>query len=425
MARAPKKPPGVGHNGGLPDHGDIRTAAAMEMIYEQKEKDLRHEKKLARSRLVEGKGLLQDDMKFLKGLRDKSATEMIEIFKRQWHTVGAFYPEAHEQMDLFSKKSEAPVRAAYYTMGLLQGLQGKDLEIPPMVVGDDQQQVIAGHNEGRDRHAAAQAGILGQALENAAAGHVTDGKTGAPILDKTAADFAKDQAAAGDDDPLVVAGERYPTVRQANAARKRLEQQAGGAPAASDAPLPWADFPEDNTAWSDEQKDVFCRWFDAQPVDGAPLVINHPGAQAEFKRLRDASKPVEPAAPPASPPPPPAVEAAAAPKRVVPIPDYQEWDEDWLKWTGPQAMEFRRYFESKPVDFVPAITHEGAVAMWRELVAERDNRASGGGDDGEWDAAAPQRQQADLPDPAETEAAARKLADSGFVPPKGRSRAKA
>lgn len=414
MARAPKKTPGLGHNGGLPDHGDIRTAAAMEMIYEDKEKALREEKKRARLRLVEGKGLLQDDMKFLKGLREKSATEVIDIFKRQWHSVGAFYPEAHEQMDLFTKKSDAPTRAAHFTMGLLAGLQGKELVIPPMIVGDDQQQMIAGHNEGRERHAAAQAGILGQALENAANGKVTDGKTGAPILDKTAADFSKDQAASGGDDPLVVNGEKYPTVRQANAARKRLEQQGGGAPADQqdsgriNAPF-WDAWHNDNTLWDDEKKDTFCKWFDAQPEGDAPIVIEHPGAQAEFKRLRDASKPEEPAAP--EPP-------VTAPKRVVPRPDFHAWDEDWLKWTGPQAMEFRRWFESHEPGYVPAITHEGAVAFWRELVAEVENRASGGDDDEKWDAAAPQRQAADLPNQEEVDAAAAKLAGSGFVPPK-------
>lgn len=412
MTKRPiKKPPGVGHNS-LPDHGDIRTAAAMEMIYEDKEKALREEKKRARSRLVEGKGLLADDMKFLKGLRDKSATEVIDVFKRQWHTVGAFYPEAHDQMDLFTKKSDAPTRAAYFTMGLLVGLQGKDLVIPPMVVGDDMQQMIAGHGEGRERHASALAGILGEALQNAADGKVTDGKTGEAIEpasavgDKAAEDFAVDTGS----DPLVVNGERYPNMRQANAARKRAGLQPDDAPAAgagegdsAPAPAPseadtatgnfWDAWAHDSNLWSDEQKDTFCKWFDGLAPDSVTN-IEHPGAVAEYKRLRDAVNEKE-------------FEAASPkPKRVLPRPVWDDWGDDWTSWTGPQDMEFRRWFESLALDHVPAITHEGAVGFFNALREEQKNRAEAGAD------------EPTPPDEATVAAGAKALQESGFVPAK-------
>lgn len=450
MAKSPK--PGIGHNS-LPEHKDIQSALAMEMIFEEQTKSLNEKRKRARLRMVEGKGITQDDLKFLKQMKDKTPSEIIDLFKRQWHNVGAIYRDAFEQMDLFSKKSDAPTRAAYFTMGLMVGLQGKDLEIPPAVVGDDRQLMIDGHNEGRQRRKDAEAGILGEALDPKNAGKVTDGTAGA-VGKKAAEDFAKDNGG----NPLVVDGVTYPNMRQANAARRRSGQQPAATPP-SEGDLPrWTEYPLDSMAWTDEQKDVFCKWFDAQPLDTktpADMLaeIEHPGARAEFTRLMELNADIPPeeektgflhdtdtkvlgddvqpplieeeiVAPPAQPV-----------KKSLARPDFHSWDEDWEKWTGSQDMEFRRWFESLPADTTPAITHPGAVAMFNMLKEERDNRELAGGDEGfemsedelAAQAARPSRQAAETPDPREVDEAARKLQDSGFTdsPAKGRRKAKA
>lgn len=435
MARAPKTPK-IGHNGGLPDHADLRAAAAMEMIFEEQEKELREKKKRARLRLVEGKGIQQDDMKFLKSLRDKAGSEVIDLFRRQWHSVGAFYPDAHDQMDLFTKKSDAPTRAAYFTMGLVAGLQGKDLDVPAAIVGDDRQQMIAGHNEGRERRANAW-----KEMAEAEGGTVVDGTgtkpskgaaAAAAVNDQAGKDFAADQGG----DPLVVNGIRYANMRQANAARVRLQAATGEAPAGDQAGSPagdqddkplWADFPDDVHQWSGSQRDAFRHWYEAQPKEIAldPADIEHVGAAAELTRLQEGSKPEQ--ATFLGDPEPRVGDDAPAPilplKSRAPLarPDFQAWDENWQKWTGPQEMEFRRWVESvldagQPV----AVTHAGGNDYIQLIIEERKNKAltdAREADEAAFEAAAPT-----LPDPAEVEAGVKKLEESGFTASAKKSR---
>lgn len=448
MAKAKRAHPGIGHNGPPPSHADIRKAMAIDLIFEEKEKALREEKKRAMKR-VEGMGVRKDDLIFIKSLKDKTGTEMVEAFKRHWHLAGAIYEEQHEQLDIFAPKPSAPeVRAANFTMGLMKGLKGEELEISPAIVGDDRQQMINGFNEGKAKREAARLEVLGEALQNAEEGKVTNGTGKAADVNKQAAgDFAKDQG----EDPLVVGGIRYPNMRQANAARARATKEAGD-PSQDDGRRAkfWDDYPEDNGTWTDEQKDAFCNWFDALPEGPDPIEIEHPGAAAEFVRLRDANIPVktderpddadpgeqaggflndtttavvgddiQPPAPAAEPEKPAPV---APPKRAVARPDFHAWDEDWEKWSGPQTMEFRRWFESLGRDVIPAITHPGAVTYFTLLKEERDNREAAGPSEEE-QAAEPARQAATPPDEAEIAAGVAKLQESGFVPPKrGRGR---
>jgi hypothetical protein len=408
---AKRQSPGIGHNGGLPEHNDIRTALAVEMIFAEQEKALREKKKRARKRM-ESQGIILSDLSDLKAMEGMTASEIEQLFRRRWHLAGAIHADKYEQLDIFAPKPSAPAaRAAHYTMGLLAGLKGEALEIPPLVVGDDQQQMIDGHNEGRERRKLAEESLLNEALAPANDGKVIDGTAGA-VNERAAKDFAKDVG----DDPLVVNGERYPNMRQANAARKRLEA-AGGEQASpeSEAPL-WAEFPRDAADWSDEQKDAFCTWFDAQPEDATPIEIEHPGAISEFRRLRDAHFETKPDDAKGSPEVelPPAGDSPAevgtgqpvAPK-VVARPDFHSWSENWEEWTGLQTMEFRRWFESLPANTVPAITHEGAVAYYRLLKEERENRNLAGPSE------APEP-----PDENDVKAGAQKLQESGFVPPK-------
>lgn len=393
--------PGIGrqgHNSGLPSHADVRAALAIEMIFAEEAKKLRERHKRARKR-IEGMGVRLDDLSFLKALEGKTGSEVVEEFKRHWHLVGAIHEDKHEQLDIFAPKPSAPeIRAAHYTMGLLRGLKGEELEIPPMVVGDDRQQMIDGHNEGMARRQAAWDEI------GRADGQPVDGTGKKPsgkkadaekVNEQAAGDFAKDQG----EDPLVVNGERYPSMRAANAARERLKAQQ------SSAPEPQAgERPDDSDAG--EKAGGFL-------ADPAPVVGDDVQPQVVEMENGSTVVPTETEEP-----------LQSAPRRPVARPDFHEWPDDWKEWSGSQTMEFRRWFESLPEDSVPAITHQGAVTYFNLLREEQANRASGGPDDDEWDAAAPARQEADLPDPAEVEAAAKKLQENGFVEPKKTRRGK-
>lgn len=413
MARTPKRPT-IGHNGGLPEQADLRTAAAAEMIFEEKEKKLRDEKKRMRSRLVEGKGITQDDVKFFKKIADMTPSEVIDTFRRQWHTVGAFFPQHHEQMDLFTKKSEAPVRAAYYTMGMVAGLQGKDFEPPPAVVGDDRQQMLDGHNEGTARRQVAWDSL-------AKGDEVVDG-TGKTAAGKVGDQAAKDFAADNGGDPLTVGGIKYANMRQANAARKRQEAAAGnqaGSPAGDQgegivvAPEGGNDVlvgdgggealpPIGEGFLNDTSTDVVGDDVKPPSVEGteAALPLARDGQGADLN-----------------------VKPASAARPAVLRPDFHNWGEDWQKWTGPQTMEFRRWFESLPED-QPAPTHAGAADYFELLKEERENRRLSEqreADDAEFDKP---REDTSM-DPDVIADKAKKLAESGFVPQKSARRQRA
>lgn len=448
MAKGKRQSPGIGRTGiggnsGFPDIADVRSALAIEMVFEEQFKSLREKHKRARKGM-EAKGVRLDDLSFMKSVRDLTGTEVVDEFKRHWHLVGALFEEQTEQLDIFAPKPSAgPVRQAHFTMGLMAGLQGKELEIPPMVVGDDRNQMIAGYNEGRERRAAALPMVLAEAMENAEQGKTTDGTgkgaaAAAKVAEQAKEDFAKDQKEAGAEDPLVVNGERYATMRQANAARARLAKQEAEKPPAETngrSAKFWDDYPEDNGTWTEEQKDAFCKWFDALPEGPEPIEIEHKGAAAEFLRLRDAGAPEVAPEEPAGflsaetpvvgddvqPPAP-----AAPVKRPVARPDFHDWPTDWTTWSGVQEMEFRRWVESLGPDVVPAITHEGAVGFFRAIREEQANRALAGADEDqdEWDAAAPKAEEPDLSEEA-IAAKAKALQESGFVPPKNGRRKKA
>lgn len=380
---------GPGHNSGLPDHGAVRKALAVEFIFEERKKKLNEEHKRARKKM-QGDGIVLDDLTDLKGMKDKTGSELVDLFRRRWHLAGALHADKFEQLDLFVQKSDAPTRTAHFTMGMMQGLKGAELEVPPMVVGEDRQLMIDGHNEGRALFDQASQDVLASALDPKNEGKVTDGTTGA-VAAKAAQDFAADNGG----DPLVVNGEKYQTMRQANAARTRLQkkQEEAAAAAGNQAGEPGGD-PEP------EAPEPTTHLNDPAPRLGDDFVTG--GEASGMAMIGDGA--------------PEATAPLAKPANVV-RPDFHEWDVDWTKWTGPQIMEFRRWFDSKPADHVPAITHEGAVGMWRHLVEERAaNAKPEGTTDAEWEAAGRKAPQtAETPDPADVEAGARKLAENGFV----------
>lgn len=414
---AKRASPGIGrtgHNSGMPTHADVRSALAVEMIFAEEERKLREKKKRARKGF-EAKGVRIDDLNFLKGMQDMTGTEVVEEFKRHWHLIGAVHEDQHEQLDIFAPKPAAPaVRAAHFTMGLLAGLRGQELEVPPAVVGDERQQMMAGYDEGRARYA--------EAWEQFAASDgvkPVDGtgkapsKVAAAVAEKAAKDFAADQG----DDPLTVGGHAYPTMRQANAARKRL---AEGPQVAVDNTKPVVEAPVVEDDDGTRPKLETLRDIKAEAdAEGRELSEEFLAGLAE--REAEAAQ-VEPSKEERSAARARAV--ASAPRVPVMKPNFHDWGDDWQAWTGPQQMEFRRWFESVPRDFVPLTTHEGAVNYFRLLREEQANRDTAGPDDEPVDAefveVAPAPQVAEVPDAAEVEAAAKKLAESGFVPKAGR-----
>lgn len=389
---------GIGDNSGYPDLGDVRVALAIETIFEEREKKLREEKKLARKK-IEAMKVRLDDTNFLKGLREMSGSEVIEEFKRRWHLVGAVHQDQAEQLDIFAPKPSAPERrAAHYAMGMLAAITGKELVIPPGTATDDINRMTDGFNDGKASREQANALILGKALDNAKAGKVTDGKTGeavvSPVGEKAAQDFAEDQAVAGADDPLVVNGERYATVRQANAARRRLSEQ-GGAPA--------------QTVEHVVTGEGAGGGGESFLNDTTTAVV---GDEVQAPAGEDLIKEeiVAPAAEPV--------------KKTVLRPDFHNWGEDWATWNAGQLMEFKRWFESLDEDH-PAPSHEGASAYFKLLREEVENRRLEAADEDEGEAPAPEPEpEVDLSEDA-IKAKAAALAESGFVKSKAARRTKA
>lgn len=295
MPKGKRASPGVGHNSGLADHGDIRAALALDILFDEQKATLNERHKRARA-AMEGKGVSLAELKFLKGLAGQAGSEVEALFRRQWHFIGAIFEKLTAQYDLFAPKPSAPERqAASFTLGLMAGLYGKELVIPPAIVGDDRDEMIRGHNEGADRRTAAKAEILTFALDPKNAGKTTDG-TAAAVGAKAAADFAKDQG----EDPLVVNGEKYPNMRQANAARSRLAQEtAASSPTGTEVEHPpeakpqltdplqpsWIGFSTDPTDWFAAQKRDFEDWFAKVPADVTPM-IEHEGVRQAFETAR-------------------------------------------------------------------------------------------------------------------------------------------
>lgn len=209
---------GIGDNG--PAQADIRIALATDLLFDAKKKDLNEHHKRARSGFGE-KGIGIEQLKWLKTMKDMAPSEIIAEFTSKWHFIGAVFQELPGQMDLFTAKGSDPkIKAAHYTMGMLAGLQNKPLIIPPAIVGDDRNEMIKGHADGMDAFAAGQEAMANSAAPPKAKEKPGD-KTAAKVGAKAAEDFAKDNVI----DPLMVNGVKHETMRAANAARKRLQDQ--------------------------------------------------------------------------------------------------------------------------------------------------------------------------------------------------------
>lgn len=265
--------PGVGrgHNSGEIPHEDIRAALATEIIHKENIAKATEARKRAR-KAMEGKGIPLERLDALFKRKDHTAGEIELELRQTFHFYSAINPALMEQFDLFSPKASAPERrAAYYTTGLMAGIQGKELVIPPAVTGDDREQLIAGHAQGASDRKAASDAILESAVDPKNKGKTTDG-TAKAVGEKAAADFVADNGV----DPLVVDGKKHSTLRAAEAARevakKKAEEAAKAPPAEGPAEEPDApDEPEaqaqDEPDQPEEQATADAPIFDASGLD--------------------------------------------------------------------------------------------------------------------------------------------------------------
>lgn len=369
--------PGVGHNSGanLPTQEDVRTALAMRQLIAEQQAALREKAKRVNKK-IEGMSIPVSEIKFLEGLMDKSGSEVEQIFRIKWSLIGAVFDKLFEQFDLFSPKPAAPEsRAAHYTLGLLAGVRGKELEIPPAVVGDERNQMIAGHQEGIARREAAKQSILSESLDPANAGAVTDGTSGA-VAARAAADFAADQKAEGKPNPLVVDGVKYETMRQANAARKRTATPADGElDEAIRLQREMQGKPKPVVTGEVVNGPDDAETPDANEVDAsfAADVGDTIGGGEDGSFAGDLASPTDaPVAPHPEPSAGAAPETNVVPMRShVPAPRWSDYDDDPENWFAVQKAEARRWVESLAEDHVPAITHKGAVAFYQSVRAEQ------------------------------------------------------
>lgn len=272
-----RKKPGVGHNSGLPDHQTILECLAAQVIMDQKMDALRQQRKTMRKGF-ESKTVSLEDLDRLNKMKDLSPSEIEGWLKRQANIFGAVFTDLNEQFDMFAPKAGAPERrGAYRIMGRLAAINGKECKAPPNVQGDDLQQFIEGHAEGVTARNKAMADALA-----AADAEKKDGKPkGESVNDKAARQFSEDNG----DDPLMVAGEKYENMRQANAARKRLKDQIDAATEAAEAGCQpdWKGYDDDPAKWSITQNQVFGAWYGALQPSAEPIQIEPAGVRKAYE----------------------------------------------------------------------------------------------------------------------------------------------
>lgn len=261
--------PGVGHNGNLPEHGEIRAAMALEILFQEEKKKLNEKHKRARKGL-EGKGIILAKLDDQVKRRDDTEQEVEQRFRTDWHYAGATHPGLSEQFDLFLPKKSAPEkRAALFHIGLMAALQGKEQTIVPTWSDDDRNQYLEGYGEGTAKREAARLGAFAEALANP--GQVIDGTTGKVSAGKgpdKKAKAAKEAAAVGEQ------------------ARADFNAEPPGEILQPD----WEGFSDNPREWTEAQAAVFDGWLTAVP-DGAVVRIAHKGVQVAWNEAMGVEQP--------------------------------------------------------------------------------------------------------------------------------------
>ena len=336
---------GIGHNSGAEPSTpeDFRRALAIEILDQEEMAKIREKRKVNR-KAAEGKRVLLPVLDNVYKHKDDTEDEIVIWFKNQLHGFSALFTDLGKQFGMFDAKPEATeVRGAARHHGFMAGITGKPNTAPPGTSGDRLQMWMEGWHEGHEARSDGEKEkleIMRQALANADAGKVTDGKTGEAIEpkpargakakavgDKAAKDFAEDSmpdwsgysnmpAEWGDEQRRVAKAwvdsvpiDVTPAIEHPGAkAFFDVQRTAGaGAPAIADksAPTPadaqpsWDGFSVSNADWTVDQKATFAAWFlTLSDEDKASIKIDHQGAHDEFVLLHDMSrKPEEPAKP--------------------------------------------------------------------------------------------------------------------------------
>lgn len=420
MAKSGRQSPGVGRagigdNSGMASYEAITKALAVEVIDQEEAAKLRELRKMHR-KAAEGSRVDLSMLDILYRKRDDAISDIFAYIKGQMHYLGTIFTPLRAQVDLFMKASDSPeMQHAARHAGRMAGLKGEKGTPPPNLVGEDVQLWMQGYGDGSSARAEAQkerkrelSDILAQALQNAENGDVTDGTgkngPGAPpvvdpatkgasgrnkqaeqVGDQAAKDFAKDNPAQGLGDNV--------------------------APPQPD----WTGFDVDPKAWTDAQNKAFNRWFDLVPAT-AVVAFKSPEQDhiaAHFKVMRDLADGALAAGGEAPKKDDPALDGdGAAPEPTAghappgevymlsadePYPSgRQRTYRDGKDWSTAVPGKLPVYDTHPPADAFEASPEE--------LAAQKPR------------AAARERQEAEMPDPASVEAGAAALKESGFAP---------
>lgn len=260
-----KSSSGIGHNGDLPSQGAFRVALATEIIFDEHKKVLRERHKRARKG-YEKNGIVLSDVDFLFKHKDDTEAEIENLFRRMWNAAGSHFGALAQQFDLFTQKATGERKAAFKHKGLMAGLKLEDNTPPGNLLPDEQNEWLEGYNEGRDARDEGDREFLAtmaEALDNAAAGKVTDGRTGKAI-EPDAPKAPKPSAAA------------------AKTAKKAASDFAKDNPWVEQPD--WTAFSSMPAEWATEQSVTFRKWFDSIPK-GSTVQITHPGVRAAAEAL--------------------------------------------------------------------------------------------------------------------------------------------
>jgi hypothetical protein len=251
MAKPKKASPGVGvgHNSGAAqtDPRDMMRALAVYILDEEEAAKLREKRKL-HSKAAQGKNVSAEDVKFMFSIKDLTGSELEQQLNRMILRISAVNPDLGQQLDLYVPKATTVQKAAYRQTGMMAAIKGVPFQAPPGLSGDSLQELTDGYNIGAEYRQAAEDERLEEmkkAIAKAEAEKKADKPVSEPaakVAEKAQKDFVADNGA----EALTVAGEVYPNMRAANAARKRLKEQeeAAAAAAASEpaaAPTPASD----------------------------------------------------------------------------------------------------------------------------------------------------------------------------------------
>ncbi len=221
MPKAKPRSPGVGHNSDAtpPDVKDMMIALAVKVLDEEEKGKMMERHKL-HSKAAQGKRVTAEDIKEMFAMRDLTGAELEQKLNRMILRMGAVNPDLGQQLDIFVPKATKTQKAAYRQTGMMAAIKGLAFTPPPGLAGDSLQEMLDGWNDGAAYRKAAENERLDEmrkAIKKAEEEDARSAASAAEVNRRAAEDFAKDNGA----DPQIFRGEKYPSVKAANAARKQ------------------------------------------------------------------------------------------------------------------------------------------------------------------------------------------------------------